>query len=410
VASIDDRQEQLLRQIEELRERAESAEAVLEALRAGEVDALVGVGPDGDRVFTLQGAEEPYRFAIEQMNEGAATLSADGTILYCNARLATMVGVPRETLIGSSFAALLTPDEAGSWGGLLAAGRAGACAAEFEAPGADGSGVPLRLALSPLPPAADAAVCLVAADMSEARAREAALKQSQARLRVANRELEAFAYSISHDLRAPLRAIDGFSEIIAQDYAEALDGAGLSHLRRVRAAAQKMGQLIDDLLALSRLNRQDLQVVDVDLTRLAEDVIARLREEGPDRRVHVTIAAGCRARGDAGLLEVVLINLLSNAWKFTSQKADARIKFGQTVIGNERVYCVRDNGVGFEQEYVTQLFAPFQRLHEGREFPGTGIGLATVSRVVTRHGGRCWAEGAVGEGAAFYFTLGTPAE
>lgn len=410
MASTDERQERLLQQIEELRDRAESAEAVLEALRAGEVDALVAVGPDGDRVFTLQGAEEPYRFAIEQMNEGAATLSVDGTILYCNARLATMMRVPREKLIGSSFTALLAADEAGSWARLLAAGRAQACAAEFEAPGVDGSGVPLRLALSPLPPAADAAVCLVASDMTEARAREAALRQSQAQLLAANRELEAFAYSISHDLRAPLRAIDGFSQIIAQDYGEALDGAGLDHLRRVRAAAQKMGRLIDDLLALSRLNRQGLRVVDVDLSGLAGDVIAHLREEDPERQVQVIIPAGCHARGDAGLLEVILTNLLGNAWKFTSRSADARIEFGQATIGGERAYFVRDNGVGFDQAYVAQLFTPFQRLHEGEEFPGTGVGLATVGRVVARHGGRCWAEGAVGKGAAFFFTLGTSAE
>jgi len=228
----------------------------------------------------------------------------------------------------------------------------------------------------------------------------------EAELVAANQELEAFSYSVSHDLRAPLRAIDGFSHALEEDCAERLGETGRRHLERVRAAAGYMGQLIDALLRLSRVVRMELRRNPVDLSKLARMVARDLEQCGSGRKVEFAIAAGVRAVCDANLLRVVLENLLGNAWKFTGKREDARIEFGVETGGGGPVYRVRDNGVGFDMKYADKLFSPFQRLHSASEFPGTGIGLATVQRIVRRHGGRVWAESAAGQGTTIRFTLG----
>jgi signal transduction histidine kinase len=226
-----------------------------------------------------------------------------------------------------------------------------------------------------------------------------------AQLRAANDEMEAFAYSVSHDLRAPLRAIDGFSALVVEDAGDKLAPKDRENLARVRTAAQKMDQLIDAMLALSRLSRKQPEVGSVDLSELAVRVVQQLREQEPGRDVEVLIAPGCSVATDAGLLDAVLTNLIGNAWKFTGGREHAHIAFGEADVDGERVFFVRDDGAGFDPSYAGMLFQPFQRLHAPDEFPGTGIGLATVRRIVTRLGGRCWAEGAVDEGATFFFTV-----
>jgi signal transduction histidine kinase len=227
-----------------------------------------------------------------------------------------------------------------------------------------------------------------------------------AQLEEANKELEAFSYSVSHDLRGPLRGIDGFSQALLEDYAEALDAEGQGYLRRVRAATQRMAQLIDDLLMLSRLSRETVRVEAVDLSALARAIVAELKDTDPERRVDVRVAENMCAKGDARLLRVVLENLLRNAWKFTGKHERAKIEFGTTQSNGKPVYFVRDDGAGFDAAYMDKLFGPFQRLHGASEFEGTGIGLATVQRIIHRHGGRVWAEAAVEQGATFLFTLG----
>ena len=217
-----------------------------------------------------------------------------------------------------------------------------------------------------------------------------------------NRELEAFSYSVSHDLRAPLRTIDGFSQILAEDYGDRLDEEGLDYLARVRSASGHMAELIDDLLDLSRVGRRPLKRERVDLSALASSVIEDLMRSDPDRDVNVVIEPGVTAYGDVGLLKVALENLLGNAWKFTAREERPTISFGTSGGG----YHVSDDGAGFDAAYKDKLFGAFQRLHGPEEFEGTGIGLATVARIVHRHGGEVWAEGAVGEGASFFFTLG----
>ncbi|MEW6613764.1 MAG: ATP-binding protein, partial [Pseudomonadota bacterium] len=227
-----------------------------------------------------------------------------------------------------------------------------------------------------------------------------------AELTAANRELEAFSYSVSHDLRAPLRAIDGFSQALLEDYGEALDMAGREHLARVRRASQRMAELIDDLLNLSRITRSEMHRRSVNLSELAGQAAEHLRATQPQRPVTVVIVPDVIAHGDARLLQIALENLLGNAWKFTRKQADARIEFGMREQDGQPVYFVRDNGAGFDMAYADKLFGAFQRLHSPGEFEGHGIGLATVARIIARHGGRIWAEGAVGRGATFYFTLG----
>ncbi len=224
-------------------------------------------------------------------------------------------------------------------------------------------------------------------------------------LEAKNNELEAFSYSVSHDLRAPLRAINGFTQALLEDHASVLPEEGKMYLDRVCTAAKRMGELIDDLLALSRVTRAELHFERVDLSALAASVVDELVRKDPGRQVELVIARDLFAAGDASLLRIVFENLLGNAWKYTSKQPRARIEFGSAESRGAPAYFVRDDGAGFNMAYVDKLFAAFQRLHSAQEFPGTGIGLATIRRIVQRHGGKVWAEGAVGKGAAFYFTL-----
>jgi signal transduction histidine kinase len=231
------------------------------------------------------------------------------------------------------------------------------------------------------------------------------LQRNAADLLAANRELDAFAYSVSHDLRAPLRSIDGFSQVLLEDYAGQLDEAGRDSLHRVRAASQRMATLIDDLLKLARISRVEMRTELVDLSGMARDIAVELQGTTPERQVEIAVAPGLEARGDRRLLQVAVENLLRNSWKYTAKQPQPRIEFGSVQVNGDRAFMVRDNGAGFDMKYADKLFGVFQRLHSEAEFEGTGVGLATVRRIITRHGGGIWAEGAVGQGATFYFTL-----
>ena len=239
----------------------------------------------------------------------------------------------------------------------------------------------------------------------ELQERNESLRRNAAELLAANTELDAFAYSVSHDLRAPLRSIDGFSQILLEDYSEKLDEAGRESLQRVRAASQRMGTLIDDLLKLARVTRAEIRTEDVDLSGMAREIVADLQRTTPERQVEFEIAPGLKARGDTRLLRVALDNLLRNSWKYTAKQPAPRVEFRSADANGGRTFMVRDNGAGFDMKYADKLFGVFQRLHSAADFEGTGIGLATVRRIINRHGGRIWAEGAVDQGATFYFTL-----
>jgi light-regulated signal transduction histidine kinase (bacteriophytochrome) len=237
---------------------------------------------------------------------------------------------------------------------------------------------------------------------------EVRVRERTAQLTSAMQELETFCYSVSHDLRAPLRGIHGFSQALLADFPAELPGEAHRYLSRITASAARMEQLIEDLLNLSRLTRTTLTRREVDLSALAARVIESFRNAEPDRRVELSVRSGMKVDADPRLLQAALENLLGNAWKFTAKTERPRIEVGSMKDGSRTVYFVKDNGAGFDMRYADKLFGAFQRLHRNDEFPGTGIGLATVARVVSRHGGRIWADAQVGAGAAFYFTLAEP--
>lgn len=360
-----------------------------------------------------------FRDLVESAPDGIVIVDGTGRILHANAHAHRMFGYDTGALAGE-VVEMLVPD-------ALRARHAEQRARYVDAPATrvmgtglalegrrrDGSVIPVEISLSPVSTPAGLLITSVIRDISERRRVEAQVQRLNedlgrrlAELAAVNQELESFSYSVSHDLRAPLRSIDGFGQALEEEYGAVLEDTGRDYLRRMRAATRRMGELIDDLLDLSRVSRREMRREQVDLSALARSVIAALREGEPARTVDATIADGLVTAGDPHLLTLLLQNLLGNAWKFTSRRADGRIEFGAGVRDGQRVYVVRDNGVGFDMAYVHKLFGPFQRLHRTTDFPGTGIGLATVQRIVARHGGTVWAEGEVGRGATFSFTLG----
>ncbi len=278
----------------------------------------------------------------------------------------------------------------------------------------NGSEFPIEISLSPLETEGGLLVSAAIRDVTQRKRMEADvqklnedLRQRAAQLEAANKELEAFSYSVSHDLRAPLRSIDGFSHVLLEDYSDQLPDEGRNYLERVRAAAQRMAILIDDLLNLSRVTRTALQPRFINLSKMVEEILQGLQENQRERAATATISVvpDLMVEADPHLMHIVLENLLSNAWKFTSKQKQTVIEFGQKPYVKERTFYVRDNGVGFNMEYADKLFGAFQRLHSVSEFPGTGVGLATVQRIISIHGGQIWAESAEGKGTTFYFTL-----
>ena len=276
----------------------------------------------------------------------------------------------------------------------------------------NGSEFPVEISLSPLESEDGLLVSAAIRDITDRKKAEEDiqklnqdLKQRAAQLEAANKELESFSYSVSHDLRAPLRSIDGFSHILIEDYGGQLPPEGINYLERVRSAAKRMAELIDDLLNLARVTRSPLQPKLTNLSNIVENISNEMKEQSPERDVSLSITPDLMVQGDPHLLHIALENLVSNAWKFTSKKEHAIIEFGQQSKNKERTFYLRDNGTGFDMAYVNKLFGVFQRLHSISEFPGTGVGLATVHRIITIHGGRIWAEAEEGKGATFFFTL-----
>ncbi|HLZ11033.1 MAG TPA: PAS domain S-box protein [Candidatus Acidoferrum sp.] len=359
----------------------------------------------------LRQSEERFRLMVSNVKDYAIfMLDPEGRVISWNDGAKKIKGYGAEEIIGQHFSRFYLPED-------LAAGKPALelkVATEegrFEEEGwrvcKDGSQFWANVVLTALRDESGRlrGFVKVTRDISERRRAEQESLQRNAELEVANRELEAFSYSVSHDLRAPLRGIDGFSQAILEDFAQQLDDTGKDYLRRIRAGTQRMGTLIDDLLDLSRVTRAEIHRETIDLSALANEIAADLRAGQPERKVEFKISAGLKAEGDSRLMRVALQNLLGNSWKFTSKRTQAQIEFGLDRSSGQCTYFVRDNGAGFEQAYVARLFGAFQRLHSMNEFPGTGIGLATVQRIVHRHGGKVWAEGLVDRGATIYFTL-----
>jgi PAS domain S-box-containing protein len=346
---------------------------------------------------------------VDSSGDAIIGKSVEGTITSWNRGAAFTFGYAAEEVIGKPISLLLPPGRQGGERAIIERLEKGERVGPLETVRRrkDGKDIHVSIAMSLINDSRGGVIGAseVARDISDRKRAEQAVARAKEATDVANRELEAFSYSVAHDLRAPLRSIDGFSLALLEDYSGKLDADGQRFLRRVRESAQHMAQLIDSLLSLARITRGVVRSEQVDLSKLANATVGRLTASQPDRNVEFRVSEELTATGDGHLLAVVLENLLGNAWKFTRHQPNAYIEFGSTEQNGRAVFYVRDNGAGFDMAFAPKLFGVFQRLHTAEEFEGTGIGLATVSRIIRRHGGRIWAEGSVGAGATFYFTL-----
>ncbi len=416
----------------ELQLRLAEAEETLLAIRTGEVDALVVAGLHGDRVFTLEGAGDCYRILIESMNEGALTLASDETILYANSRFAVMVGCTLERVIGGSLRRFISRDNWASLQALLVAAGADGTKIQVTLRTEEGMEVPAQLSLRALAGNGSdrATIGIVVTDLTDAR-RMAAQKETE-RLYVhareqaaelerrvvdrtrqlidANQELEAFEASVSHDLRAPLRNILGFADVLLEDFAVLLPATAQDYLRRIRDRAGKMEELIAALLEFSRMSKRSLCLQSVDIGRMCREVVSDLTPEECRGRIDVSVAELPRCTADPTLLRQVLINLIGNALKYsrTQPRSVIAISAAEPDGPGFPVYSIKDNGVGFNMVHADRLFKVFERLHEAQDFEGNGVGLTTAHRIIQRHGGRIWAESSTGNGATFFFTVRAP--
>jgi len=359
----------------------------------------------------LRGSEGRFRTLAASANDAIVSADAAGLITYFNPAAERIFEYGASELEGRPIT-MLMPDRYhdAHLAGLaryLATGEAHVIGRTVELTGRkkDGSEFPVELSLASWREGARQVFTGILRDITDRKQAEDTLRRYAAQLEAANSELDAFAYSVSHDLRAPLRSIDGFSRAVLDDCGDQLDETGRAHFGRIRDAARRMAGLIDDLLNLSRLTRAPMKRESVSLSAIAAAVASEFGRSGPGRAAEWIIAPGLLADGDPRLLRVALENLLENALKYSRSQPQPRIEFGRTVANGSQAYYVRDNGAGFDMAYRDKLFKPFQRLHPAGEFEGSGVGLATVARVIRRHGGRIWAEGEVGRGATFYFTL-----
>lgn len=371
--------------------------------------------PEGVCILSqdLTAARHPLAAIVNDSDDAIFGQTLDGVVTSWNQAAERIFGYSAAEIVGQSVA-MLHPqgvDEDAAWRARL---RSGERLEHVETVRRTKSGELLEVCVT-VSPVRDGAGEVVGAskilrDITPARRAAEALFRAKERLEAAHHELESFSYSVAHDLRAPLRSLDGFSRALLEDQHARLDAEGRLHLAYVRESAQLMGRLIDDILSLSRVGRGEITREAVDLSAVAETVVDRLQRDTPQRRVEVAIEPGIVAHGDARLLAILMQNLLANAWKFTARRELAHVGFGAETIDGELVLFVRDDGAGFDPAFAGKLFGAFQRLHSSDEFEGTGIGLATVKRVVARHGGRIWAEGSVDGGATFRFTLRDPLE
>jgi len=363
-------------------------------------------------------ADEIWRAVGEAAPCGIVMIDPQGKIMLANLQAAKLLGYSAADLVGRSVDSLvpepLRTAHSAHRDGFhrdpqtrpMGAGR------DLFALRKDGIEIPVELGLSPFATEAGTYVVAFLIDITERKRHEAiqqalreSLEERSAQLEAANKELEAFCYSVSHDLRSPLRAIDGFSRMLLEDHADRLDAEGERVLGVVRKSTVAMGKLIDDLLEFSRVGRSRFDLSVVDMTALAQGALTEVLAANPSRRVEMTVGLLPTATGNLALLRQTWTNLLSNAVKYTRSRETAHVEIGAREDQTEHVYYVRDDGVGFDMRYSHKLFSVFQRLHSAEEFPGTGVGLALVRRIVERHGGRVWAEAKVGEGATFYFAL-----
>lgn len=377
------------------------------SLMKDEAGNVIGLAAVNREDTDAKQAEERFRLAVESAPNAIIMIDPQGKIVLVNSQTEKYFGYLRDELTGASVERLVPTRFKDVHSGhrekfeTSPQIRAMGVGRELYALRKNGSEFPVEIGLAPIMMQEGTFILATIVDITERKLAE----EETHRL---NKELEAFSYSVSHDLRAPLRSIDGFSSALVNKYSAILDESGLHYLTRIRANVGRMGKMIDDLLLLAKMTRHELKLKTVDLSTMVKDILEELMAQDTERKVRFEIGEQIEAECDAGLIQNVLLNLLENAWKFTSKQSDALIQFG--LSENKRfgrsIYFVRDTGVGFEMDHADKLFNTFQRLHTEDEFPGSGIGLAIVQRIIHRHGGRIWAEAAPDKGATFFFTLG----
>ena len=393
----------------ELRIRLREAEQAIDAIRSGAVDALVLDGPGRQQVYTLQGAETPYRSFVEHMQEGAVSMSMNGTVMYCNRRFAEIVGLPLECVVGSCFQDMATSREAVS--ALLTQAQRGASRGELTLSKPGNCGVPVFASIQRLA-GEGADLCMVVTELTDIVAArllvgelEIRVCERTAALVATNLELQGFTYSVSHDMRTPLRAMVSKARIVLEDKGDSLSEEGKGQLESLSTAAIKMAQLVDDLLQFARLGAGALVIEPTNLSRLVRKTVDEVAPMHPACELEVSIAPDLWADCDSRFVGMALQNLIDNAFKYRKLGLEARLEFGTEERFGETIFFLRDEGIGFDMKYVHKLFMPFERLHRDSDYAGTGIGLANVKRVIERHGGSVWAHSELGIGSKFSFTL-----
>ncbi|MBC9071816.1 PAS domain S-box protein [Thauera sp. CAU 1555] len=399
----------------------------LRILRDWQIARVQHAAQDAERLATeraLRESQARYREVVESVNEVIFRTDAAGRLTFLNGAWKNISGFPVAESLGQELCAFLHADDVPAAKENLAdvaAGRRVSCQCELrlrtrsgEIRWIEATGRAVREGDSGPPGLAGTLDDISARKVAELtlvninQELEYRVRVRTAELENSNRELEAFSYSVSHDLRAPLRAIDGFARILEEELDDKLEPSSRAHLERIRKATDRMSRLIDDLIDLARLTRQPLTRETVDLSEIAAQIVDELRAEDPGRRVEVQITQRMLVNADRNLMRIVLENLLRNAWKFSARRPVAHIVFRAERDRDRRVFCISDDGAGFDMAFAANLFRPFHRLHTDQEFSGTGIGLATVQRIIARHGGVIWAHSRPGQGAQFYFTLDSP--
>jgi PAS domain S-box-containing protein len=386
----------LLAEIEDLRNRLKEAEETLQAIRNGEVDALVVGGPAGEQVYTLKGANQPYRILIETMNEGALTLSAEGTILYCNSRFSEMVNHPIEKIMGHSFFQFVTAPERERISKLLGEGLSGRSKGEASLESADGGFLPALFSLRSLVFEDRKLICMVVTDLSDQKKDQELLKQK-------NQDLEDFTFIASHDLQEPLRKIQVFSNLVLGKY-DSLDETGRDYLKRLAASANRMQDLIQDVRAYSNLTNERSSFKRMDLNQIIDDAVSNLEVQIEETGARIEMGALPTIEAYPHLLRLLFQNLLSNALRYRNE-AKPVIRISSREQDENLRITVEDNGIGFDQKYADLIFKPFKRLHKRGELEGTGIGLAICKKIVERHGGKITAKSTPGIGSTFIIEL-----